>query len=144
MEIKKLLKRMLNSTCIIFTVVTAVYMLVLQITNITDADAGVEAGRVLLFFVFSFLLSIANMLFAIKKIHIALRYILHYVIVTFGFWACFCLPNNMNASRTLVGLVIFSVVYAIVMTIIGLFSRRLKKMQKNEKKYEKQFSNKKK
>ena len=117
-------------------------MLVLQITNITDADAGVEAGRVLLFFVFSILLSIANALHSIDKIHLALRYIFHYVITTFGFWTCFCLPNKMAASTTLVGLVVFSVVYAIIMTIIGIFSHRLKKLQKDEKKYEKQFSTK--
>lgn len=142
MEIKKLFKKTLNSVCIIFTVVTAAYMLVLQITNITDTDAGVESGRVLLFFVFSLLLSIANTLLSIKEIHSALRYIFHYAITAFGFWTCFCLPNKMSASRTLVGIVIFSVVYAIIMALIGIFSRRLKKLQKDEKKYEKQFSNK--
>lgn len=140
MELKKLFKKMLNSTCIIFTVVTALYMLVLQIVNITDSEAAIEAGRVLLFFVFSLLLSIANALLSIEKIHLALRYTFHYVILTFGFWSCFCLPNKMNASRSLVGIVIFSIVYAIIMLIVGLFSRRLKITKKSEKKYEKQFS----
>lgn len=130
MEIKKLLKKLLNSTCIIFTVVTAAYMLVLKITNITDADAGVEAGRVLLFFIFSFLLSIANALMTIDKIHIALRYALHYIITVFGFWTCFCLPNKMNASRTLVGIIIFSVAYVLIMCVKGFFSKRLNKLQK--------------
>lgn len=142
MEIKKLFKKLLNSTCIIFTVVTAAYMLVLQIINITDSVAAVEAGRVLLFFVFSLLLSIANTLLSIEKIHLALRYIFHYIISTFGFWTCFCLPNKMNASKTLVGIVIFSLVYALIMSVIGIFSRRLKKSRSSEKKYEKQFSNK--
>ena len=142
MELKKLFKKMLNSTCIIFTVITAAYMLVLQLVNISDAEAAVEAGRVLLFFVFSLLLSIANALLSIEKIHLALRYIFHYVILTFGFWACFCLPNKMNAARALVGACIFTIAYIIVMTVIGIFSRRLKKTQKLEKKYEKQFSTK--
>ena len=143
MELKKLLKKLLNSTCIIFTVTTALYMLVLQLINISDADACVEAGRVLLFFVFSLLLSIANTLLSVKSIHVAIRYFLHYTITTFGFWTCFCLPNNMDASKTLVGIVIFSVVYAIIMIIIGVFSARLKRTQKQEPKYEKQFSRKK-
>ena len=142
MELKKLFKKLLNSTCIVFTVVTAVYMLALQLVNITDSDAAVEAGRVLLFFVFSLLLSIANALFTIEKIHLALRYVIHYVILTFGFWTCFCLPNKMNSSRTLVGIVIFSIAYIIVMAIVEIFSRRLRKAQKPEKKYEKQFSTK--
>ncbi len=140
MELKKLFKKLLNSACIIFTVVTALYMLVLQLINITDAEAAVEAGRVLLFFVFSLLLSIANTLLSIEKIHLALRYLSHYVITTFGFWSCFCLPNKMNMSRAFVGIVIFSLIYAVIMIIVGVFSRRFKKATKPEKKYEKQFS----
>ena len=103
-------------------------------------EAAVEAGRVLLFFVFSLLLSLANALLSIEKIHLALRYIFHYAISTFGFWVCFCVPNKMNFSRTLVGIVIFTLIYAIIMCIIGIFKRRFKKVQKSEKKYEKQFS----
>lgn len=140
MELKKLFKKLFNSACIIFTVVTASYMLVLQIMNIADSEVAIEAGRVLLFFVFSLLLAIANTLLSVEKIHSALRYILHYVITTFGFWTCFCIPNDMTSSQTLVGIVIFSIVYAIIMIIIGIFARRLKKAQAKEKKYEKQFS----
>lgn len=140
MELKKLFKKLFNSACIIFTVVTASYMLVLQIMNIADSEVAIEAGRVLLFFVFSLLLAIANTLLSIEKIHSALRYILHYVITTFGFWTCFCIPNDMTSSQTLVGIVIFSIVYAIIMIIIGIFARRLKKAQAKEQKYEKQFS----
>ena len=142
MELKKLFKKLLNSTCIIFTVITAVYMLILQIINITDSDAGIEAGRVLLFFIFSLLLSIANALLSLNKIHIALRYIIHYVILIFGFWTCFCLPNKMDFSKTLVGVVIFSACYAIVMALVGIFSRRLKTQKDTEPKYEKQFTTK--
>ena len=142
MELKKIFKKLLTSVCIIFTIVTALYMLVLQIINISDSDAAVEAGRVLLFFVFSILLSIANTILSIKKFNVILRYFLHYVISAFGFWVCFCLPNKMNFSRSFVGIVIFSIVYAVIMTIIGIFSHRLNKTKKNEKKYEKQFSTK--
>ena len=142
MELKKLFKKLLNSTCIIFTVITALYMLALQITNITDSEVAIQAGRVLLFFVFSLLLSIANTLLSIEKLHVALRYIFHYIITAFGFWACFCIPTQMNFSQALVGMVIFSVVYAIIMTIVGIFARRLKRTQKQEKAYEKQFSRK--
>ena len=140
MELKKLFKKLFNSACIIFTVVTASYMLVLQIMNIADSEVAIEAGRVLLFFVFSLLLAIANTLLSVEKIHSALRYILHYVITAFGFWTCFCIPNDMTSSQTLVGIVIFSIVYAIIMIIIGIFARRLKKAQAKEQKYEKQFS----
>ena len=143
MEIKKLIKKTLVSACVIFTVTTALYMLILQIMNISDESAAVEAGRVLLFFVFSLLLALANALLSIKSIHTALRYAAHYIIATFGFWTCFCLPNSMDASKTLVGIVLFTVGYAIVMAIYAFIKSRLKKAVKSEDKYEKQFSGKK-
>ena len=144
MGIKKLIKKMLTSACVIFTVITAAYMLILQIKNISNSAAGVEASRILLFFVFSCLLSIANAILSIQRLHSVLRYIFHYAICVFGFWTCFCIPNAMNASKTLVGIVLFSVGYAIIMPIIAIFKRRLQNAEKPKEKYEKQFSGKKK
>ena len=145
MYVKKLIKKTLNSTCIFFTIITALYMLIMLIINVSDGSAQIEAERVLLFFVFSLLLSIANALVKAKAIHIALRYLIHYLICAIGFWLCFCLPNKMDASKTLVGIVLFSILYAIIMTLRGIFSRRFKKIKQKEsnEKYEKQFSGKK-
>lgn len=145
MDVKKLIKETLNSTCIFFTIITALYMLIMLIINVSDGSAQIEAERVLLFFVFSLLLSIANALVKAKAIHIALRYLIHYLICAIGFWLCFCLPNKMDASKTLVGIVLFSILYAIIMTLRGIFSRRFKKIKQKEsnEKYEKQFSGKK-
>ena len=145
MDVKKLIKKALNSTCIFFTVITAIYMLIMQIKNVSNGSAGIEAERVLLFFAFSLLLSIANAILATKAIHVAIRYLIHYLICAFGFWTCFCLPNRMDASKTLVGIVLFSIVYTIIMVLVGIFTRRLKKVKKkeNSEKYEKQFSSKK-
>ena len=136
MDVKSLIKKVFNSTCIIFTVITAVYMLILQIMNITKISASVEAYRVLLFFIFALLLSCANMILSIEKIHTAARYMFHYFICVLGFWLCFCLPNKMRAATVFVGIVFFTIGYAIVMPIIATFKRRLKKSktasQKNE------------
>ena len=144
MNTKKLIKKTLVSACVIFTVVTALYMLILQIINISNQSAAVEAGRVLLFFVFSILLSCANAILSVKKLHAALRYIAHYMISTFGFWTCFCLPNAMDASKTLVGIVLFTLGYAIVMAIYAFVKSRIKKATATKDVYEKQFSGKKK
>ena len=145
MDVKKLIKKTLNSTCIFFTIITALYMLIMLIINVSDGSAQIEAERVLLFFVFSLLLSIANALVKAKAIHIALRYLIHYLICAIGFWLCFCLPNKMDASKTLVGIVLFSILYAIIMALREIFSRRFKKIKQKEsnEKYEKQFSGKK-
>ena len=143
MEFRKLFKKWLNSTCIIFTVAIALYALLKQITNIDDAEASVDASMVLMIFIFSNLLSVANVLLCIQKINLVLRYVCHYLISIFGFWTCLCLPNNMNFSRTLVGIVLFSIAYASIMLAIAFFRRRISKMKNTESKYEKQFQKKK-
>ena len=140
MTVKTLVKKALISSCVIFTVITAVYMLILQIITITDTSAAIESSRVLLFFVFSILLAIANAILAIKQIHTAIRYMIHYFICVIGFWVCFCIPNKMTASTIFVGIVFFTVGYAIIMPLIAFFKRRLTKAKTPPQKYEKQFS----
>lgn len=144
MNIKNLIKKALISTCVIFTVITAIYMLILQIITTTEISAAVESSRVLLFFVFSLLLAIANTLLSILQIHTAIRYTIHYIICVIGFWICFCIPNNMVTSKIFVGIVFFTIGYAIIMPLIALFKRRLTKSKTPAQIYEKQFSKKKK
>lgn len=140
MNIKKLIKKALVSACVIFTIITAAYMLVLQIINISENSAAVEAGRVLLFFVFSCLLAIANAILSINKIHTALRYIIHYAIFIFAFSVCFCIPNKMNATKIIIGITLATIGYCLVMLLISVFKKRFFKSKAEPEKYEKQFS----
>lgn len=144
MEIKKLIKKTCVSACVIFTVIVAVYMLILQIKNLTKSDAAVEASRVLLFFLFSVMLAVANSILSLPKLHSASKYTLHYLICVFGFFICFCLPTGMRLATAFVGIIFFSIGYAIVMPIIANFKRKLNKNKAPVEKYEKQFSKKKK
>ena len=135
LDIKKIIKKTLVSTCVIFTVITAVYMLILQITNVNNAvPAAAYAVSVLLFFVFSLLLAIANMILSIKSIHGAIRYMFHYLIYIVGFCLCFCVPNGMTSAQIFVGIIFFSLGYAIVMPIVALFKRRLERNRKSQEK----------
>ena len=140
MNAKKLIKKALVSTCVIFTVITAAYMLVLQIINISDRSAAIEAGRVLLFLLFSCLLAIANAILSIKKIHTALRYIIHYSIFIFSFLICFCLPNKMDSTKIIIGITLATAGYTVIMLLIALFKKRLLKSKATPEKYEKQFN----
>ena len=142
MEIKKLIKKALNLSCIYFTIITACYILILQLANISDGDAAVEATRVLLYFLASVLISVAHTIYSIKKLHMAARVIIHYLICVFAFYTCFLLPVNMRASFMFTGTVIFTVVYAIAMGIVALFRARLKKNRELSAEYQSQFSKK--
>lgn len=133
-NIKKLIKKTLNSTCVIFTAITAVYMLILQIMNVSTVSSAVEAFKVIMFFVFALLLAVANTILSTKSIDTIIRYMIHYIICALGFWLCFCLPNGMPASKIFVGIILFSIVYSIVMPIIALFKRRLARNKANQEK----------
>lgn len=140
MNVKKLIKKALVSTCVIFTVITVAYMLVLQIITISDRSAAIETGRVLLFLLFSCLLAIANAILSIKKIHTALRYIIHYSIFIFAFLICFCLPNKMDSTKIIIGITLATAGYTVIMLLIALFKKRLLKSKATPEKYEKQFN----
>ncbi len=139
MEIKKLIKSALLSSCVFFTVITFLYMLIVQIANIESDYAGMEAYRVLLIFVASVLFSIGNAVMKIKYLHVALGIITHYVIYLLAFYTCFLLPLQMAPNQTIIGVVLFTVLYAIVMTIVVIFKARLKANREKTSEYKSQF-----
>ncbi len=119
-------------------------MIVLQIANIEAGAAAVQAPRVLLFFLASVLVSIAEAIRGIKKLHGALRIIIHYFIFLFAFYACMLLPiEGMRESNMIAGMALFTLLYAIIVTICAIFSARLKANREKPTEYKSQFSKKK-
>ena len=140
MEITKLIKKAISVACLCFTIITAVYMLIMQITNVdSTVPVLVEGEKVLLFFVFSLLYAIANAILSLKALHSALRYIFHFITCVFGFYACFLLPADMSDSHIITGIILFILGYLMVMGVRALFRSRLKSNREAEVKYEKQF-----
>ena len=119
-------------------------MIFLQIANIGVGEAAVEASRVLLYFLASILVAIANIIFAYKKLNAIARVIIHYIIFTFAFYTCFLLPVNMRTSYMITGIVIFTLLYAVIMGSIAIFKSKLKKNRERNEEYKSQFSKKKK
>ena len=141
MEISKTIKKCLVCTCIYFTLIHAGYMAILQLINMDEGAAAVEAPRVLLFFLFSLLLSIANLIRSIKTLNSAIGYVIHYIICIFAFYSCFMLPdNNLQDSTLVTGLIIFTFGYVIVMALTAFFKARLKANRTPNTAYTKQFN----
>lgn len=143
MEIKNLIKKALVSSCICFTLITAVYMLCMTIVTTGDDSPAIEAQRVLLFFIFSLLWAIAGAVRSIKAIPSPLGRALHYLICVFGFYTCFMLPVNMKPSAVLTGIIIFTLLYWIAIALKAFFASRLRKNREQIQKYEDQFKKKK-
>ena len=142
MFVLKLIKKWLAHTCVYFTIVTLIYMMIQAIVNVNDEALLLDAGRTALFFVFSLLTALANTVFSIDKIITALKVAIHFVIVMFAFYACLLLPLSMPASSIFVGLAFAAIAYAIIMSLIAFFHSRFKRISENSQKYEKKFDKK--
>ncbi len=144
MEIKKLIKKALISTCIYFTAIMALYMLILQIVNIDSGAAAVEAPRVLLFLVGSLLFAIAGVILGIGQLRLAFRIIIHYLICILSFFICILLPVQTQSSGGIfICLVLFTLVYAIAAAIVGAFRSRLRANREKSEVYNNQYKKKK-
>ena len=141
MTVKGFIKKTLTHACVYFTVIMLFYIIIAAIVNVTDSRLLLEAGRTMLFFVFSLLLACANTIFSIKALSGGLRLVIHYLITAFGFYACFMLSLSLRASSQLVGLVTFTAVYFAVMGIGALISSRYRANAEKAEKYTKKFSN---
>lgn len=142
MNIKDLIKKILVQSCVFFTIATALYSIVVMTIYVDDTQVLLDASRVLLFFVASFLLACANGVFKIERIHVALRFFIHYLLSTFAFCSCLMLPISPEPSTMTVGIVIFSVTYLIITGIVALFRTRYKSLSSEKKEYKSQFSKK--
>ena len=139
MEIKKLLKTMLNETSVFFTVVTALYALMMMIANTGDKEILLSAERLLLNFMFGWLASLAQALYRMKSIPRLGRSLLRYAVFAISFYLCFLLPAAMTASQILIGLVLFTLAYALVMGICTLFLSRFRANAVPQEEYQNQY-----
>ena len=141
MEIKKLIKKALTLACVYFTIIIICYMALLAFFNIGEKAIAVQGYRVVLYMLAGILLALASFIRGLK-INSALKVILHYFICAFTFFVCFILPMEMRASFAVVGIAIFTLIYALVRIIIFLFKSKLNKNRERPSEYKSQFSNK--
>ena len=139
MDMKKFLKSMLIETSVFFTVITALYALLMMIVNTGDEEILLSAERLLLNFMFAWLSSLAQALYRMKSLSGLGRGLLRYLVFAVSFYLCFLLPSAMNASQTLIGLVLFSLCYAAVMGISALFLARFRANAHPAEEYRNQF-----
>lgn len=140
MNIKETIKRIFREACILFTVITAIYALIMYLIYVNQEQTLMDAERVLLFFVFSLLFSGANSISRSQSLSAPVRLLIHFLITTLGFYFCFLLPLAMPSATALVGIVLFVVLYLLIAGIRALFRSRFRKNLENATAYERQYS----
>ena len=142
MNIKAILKRVISHASVYFTVLTALYALLVMIINVTDEGAKLLASQLLFIFLFSVLASIGREFLYTEHISTGLGVLVHYVILLFAFYTCFLLPLGMQGVQIFVGIFLFSLVYGIVMGVRALIRARFRANSPKEKAYTKQYDRK--
>ena len=139
MEIGRILKKIGQSASVLFTVITALYALFMMLVNVSSEEVGLEASRLLLIFLFSLFAACAGALLRSQRIARGGRVTLHYLILALAFYLCFLLPASMTAAQAVIGMTVFTVVYALVMALGALFLSRFRKNEAEEEVYQSQF-----
>ena len=142
MNIKQTIRKILTDACVLFSFITAIYALIIALVYVNQEQVLMEAGRVVLFFVFSLLVSAANVIYRQTSMSGSVRFLLHFLISTLAFYLCFLLPLSMPGSRVLVGLILFILCYFLVMGTIALFTSRFRKNRDAHEEYQSQYTKK--
>ena len=139
MNFKALIKKVFTNACVYFSIITAIYSVIVMIKYVDDTLVLLDATRVLLFFLASILFAFANGVLKLEKLHGAVKILIHYFISLFAFYACMMLPISPEGSTLLVGILLFSVVYFVIMALVALFRSRYRSRLDQKSDYKPQF-----
>ena len=131
-----MLKKVLTSACVIFTVLVGGYSMINLILYSSDPSSylALSSLRVFLFFPFALILAFANRIFDVKGMDSWLKVALHFIVTMLDAYLCLVLPigSDMAPSAMLVGMFMFLVLYAAILAVMGL-CRAKKKSEDNAK-----------
>ena len=139
MNAKTFIKKALTNACVYFSVITAIYAIIVMIIYVDDKQVLLDASRVLLFFLGSLIFSVANAIFKHTKLSSPAKLTVHFLLSLFAFYSCMMLPISPAPSTMLVGLSLFAVIYFITAAIIAVFSSRYKTKSNQSIEYKSQF-----
>lgn len=139
MNLKSLIKKMLTNACVYFSVITAIYSIIVMIIYIDDTAVLLDASRLMLFFVASVLVAAANGILKIEKLGGALKIIIHYLLTLFAFCSCLMLPISPAPSTMVVGIAIFTFIYLVAALLIFFFRSRYKAKKEQTDVYKSKF-----
>ncbi len=125
----KHLRSILTGGCVFTTVITLLFSIVAFIINRTEGIYGrvsLPVSQFLLILVFSFVIASANHVVFLRRLHTALRLLIHYAALLVSFIFIFVVAGNLNITgpaSVFIAIFVFTVLYAIMMVIAMSFLR---------------------
>lgn len=124
------IKKLLTDSCILFTVF--VFILYIVGNVLVSKTITITLGTAALLFVCCIMLCLFHGILYVKKIHIALRIILHYLLVLAAAYLGFAIIGKIvsNSLETLVMLSLVTFIYSVLALILFIVSDKKKEEQK--------------
>lgn len=139
MNLSSQIKKSFQRACVYFSLITAVYALISWVINVEDGVVMLDAARVLLFFLASLLFALGNFFLKLEKMNGGVRIIIHYLLFLLAFYSCFMLPIAPEASTALIGVILFTLGYAVVMLLCSVIGSRYKRRRELASEYKSQY-----
>ena len=142
MTVKSFIKNLLTKSCVYFSAIMLIYIIIAAIVNVDTTSLLLDASRVVLFYVFACLLAGANAVYGIKTMSGGVRLCCHFIITLFAFYTCLILPLSLRTASNFVGLVLFAIFYFVVFGIYTAISSKYRKNKESHQSYTSQFKGK--
>lgn len=129
---KQLAKRLAARTCVWFTLLSVVLMVIRAITD--GIDGGIiEISRFLLLLPCGLFLAGAGIVLRHTSLSRWLRMLLHYLLTTLAFFLFLWLPGGSHSGvQNLLALVFFTVGYALVCGVVRLTRHRYRNIREED------------
>ena len=127
----KHLRKIATGGCVFTTVITLLFSIVAFIINRSEGiydRVSLPISQFLWILLFSFVISAANHVFFLRRLHTALRLLIHYVALLVSFIFVFIVAGNLNITgpaSVFIAIFVFTILYAILMAIVLAFLRAL-------------------
>lgn len=127
----KKLESILLHSCAYTVLIATLFFAIAGIMDVHDAKFGFL--DFLLIFLFSVVITFANMVLKYEKLNLLLRFIIHYLALLIVFCIVFFNIGNMTATgaaKVFITVIIFTLLYVIIAIITWLAKKSVKKIDK--------------
>ena len=132
-KLLNIIKQLIYPTCLFYTVFTVVFYSAGTLFDSADTTMIPKLKTIFLILLFSFILNLANNLLRIKKLSLALRITLHFILTGVSFFFIFIMMSSYKAgtSITIILILCYTLLYFAICGIYFLITG-MKKASANE------------
>lgn len=127
MKLRIFLKKLFTNTCVYFTLVSVVMILLGLLDQSSASGIGFNTSA-LLFIPFAILMALAQELLCAKKLSRAARYFGHFAITLAAIIALFATKASFTSTNLIILLALLSVLYWLIFGIVVLIRKRVKRI----------------